>query len=157
MNHLLPETNSIYTCTWSNFLCRKPPLDDSHTPREWEKSTSEWVNADETHFYHNPHPKPGDSQLEWNSQTPNSPCWAKSLVLHLAPQLFRPALRDESPKHLALNAQTACVHQTHKAIANWETFLKGLVQHRCSWEASRLFCERGLFDCLKASAWGARI
>lgn len=40
-------------------------------------------------------------------------------------QLLRLPLKRQGPKHLALKAKGACVHQTHKTTANKESVLKG--------------------------------
>ena len=41
--------------------------------------------------------------------------------------------QDEPPKHLALKANRACIHEIYKTIVNEETVLKGLTQTHCGY------------------------
>lgn len=49
-----------------------------------------------------------------------------SEMFELVPQPWRP--KRWAPRHLALKASRACVHETHKAMMNWGSVLKGLGQ-----------------------------
>ena len=44
------------------------------------------------------------------------------------PQLVSFHMRDEPPKYVVLKTNRTFIHQTHRAVPNWEMTLKGLLQ-----------------------------
>lgn len=97
----------------------------------------------------------------WPSKT--SPSGVKSLNLHWASSLY---LRDKPPKGLALKANRAHKHKSHKGKGNWEMVLKWLAhgltyplaQHGSSClKSTKTFYERGLFAYHKLLTWGTNI
>lgn len=127
--NLLLWTHWIYSYIENNYSERNPKS-SSVTLLHWVNEKKIHIKMGRRGWRHNlavnPHlmwqrtmevkPQPKLLPEEWKTWTP-----------HWHPSFWDLHWREELPKHLALKANGACIHKTHKAIANCEVVLRGLI------------------------------
>ena len=99
---------------------------NSYTQANEKLPPLKWIGKAETDSCHKPHPL----HVPYNQKgTPNSqllPEEQRTWTPHRALQLLRlPPPNDGPSKHLTMKVNGACVHETHKTIANKEAVLSG--------------------------------
>lgn len=117
------RTHWRHSCGWSSFLWEKPgkQRSGSYMSGKPEKPTPTPVRP-RHHLTVNPVPSAAACNWEGTHDSELLPEKERTCTPYLAPQLFRPHLKDRTPKCLALKVNGACIHKTYKAIENWERF-----------------------------------